>query len=108
MSSATASGLEHLRRDDVGGPPDLDQRSLRRRLIVLVAVVVGVVAIVTLVPGLASLRTRFSHARWGWLVLGGGLKLLSGLAYVAVFRAVFCSRMSWRLSTQIGLSELGA
>jgi uncharacterized protein (TIRG00374 family) len=30
------------------------------------------------------------------------------MSYVAVFRAVFCPRMSWRLSTEIGLSELGA
>ena len=59
-------------------------------------------------PGLASLRSRFARAQWEWLVLGSVFKLLSGLGYVAVFRAVFCSSMSWRLSGEIGMSELGA
>ena len=34
--------------------------------------------------------------------------MLSGLGYVAVFRMVFCRRMTWRVSYQIGMSELGA
>ncbi|HEX3509973.1 MAG TPA: lysylphosphatidylglycerol synthase transmembrane domain-containing protein [Solirubrobacteraceae bacterium] len=108
MSSTTAPELQEVRRDDVGEQPALDERRLRRRVIVLLAVVIGVVAVITLVPGLASLRTRFAHARWEWLVLGGGLKILSGLSYVAVFRAVFCARMRWGLTAKIGLSELGA
>ena len=62
----------------------------------------------TLLPGLGQLRTRLSHAQPGWLVLGAVFKLLSGLGYVAVFRMVFCRRMSWRVSYQIGMSELGA
>ncbi|HEX5225619.1 MAG TPA: lysylphosphatidylglycerol synthase transmembrane domain-containing protein [Solirubrobacteraceae bacterium] len=106
--SSTGATLEEVRRGELGDQPELDQRRLRRRLVILLFAVVVIVAIVTLVPGLASLRTRFSHARWEWLVLGVALKLLSGLSYVAVFRAVFCPRMTWRLSTEIGLSELGA
>src|SRR5262249_18321086 len=35
-------------------------------------------------------------------------KVLSGLGYIAVFRMVFCRRMTWRVSYQIGMSELGA
>jgi len=66
------------------------------------------VALITLVPGLATLRSRFAHGNAGWLTLGAGLKVLSAFSYVAVFRSVFCRRMSWRLSTEIGLSELGA
>ncbi len=88
--------------------PALEGHSLRKRVALLALLVVIVVAVVTLVPGLESLRTRFSHARWQWLALGSLLKLLSGLSYVAVFRSVFCSRMSWRLSSEIGLAELGA
>jgi uncharacterized protein (TIRG00374 family) len=88
--------------------PELDERGLRRRVVVLLAIVLAVVAVIVLVPGLADLRHRFAHASWEWLVVGGVLKLLSGFSYVAAFRAVFCPRMSWRLSTQIGLSELGA
>jgi uncharacterized protein (TIRG00374 family) len=37
-----------------------------------------------------------------------GLKVVSGLGYVAVFRMIFCRRMTWRVSYQIGMSELGA
>jgi uncharacterized protein (TIRG00374 family) len=54
------------------------------------------------------LRTRLSGAKPGWLLLGVGLKVLSGLGYIAVFRMVFCRRMTWRVSYQIGMSELGA
>src|SRR6185312_1129178 len=40
--------------------------------------------------------------------LGAALKVLSGLSFVAVFRSVFCARMPWRTSAQIGFAELGA
>lgn len=66
------------------------------------------VAVIGLVPGLASLRHRFADARGGWLGVGAVLKLLSGACYVLAFREVFCRRMSWRVSAQIGFSELGA
>ena len=36
------------------------------------------------------------------------LQLGSCASYVLVFRGVFCRRMSWRTSTEIGLSELAA
>ena len=35
-------------------------------------------------------------------------ELLSTLSYVVVFRYVFCARMSWRLSYQIGMAEQAA
>lgn len=89
-------------------PSELTEGGLRRRLLALGALIVLVVAVIVLAPGLGSLRSRFSHAAAGWLVLGAGLKLLSGLSFVAVFRSVFCRRMSWRHSAEIGLSELGA
>ncbi len=79
-----------------------------RRVIVLAAVILLVVAVITLVPGLAELRQRFAHGRPGWLALGAVLKVLSGLAFVAVFRSVFCRNMSLGMSSEIGLSELGA
>jgi uncharacterized protein (TIRG00374 family) len=40
--------------------------------------------------------------------VGVALKVLSGLGYVAVFRSTFCRKMSWRVSYQVGFSELGA
>jgi len=61
-----------------------------------------------LLPGLGELRTRLEHASVGWLLVGVGLKVLSGFGYIAVFRMVFCRRMSWRVSYQVGMSELGA
>jgi uncharacterized membrane protein YbhN (UPF0104 family) len=105
MSSEAAP---EIYRGELDAPSPLGGEHLRRRLLVFAGVIVLVAAVVTLAPGLGSLRSQFAHARPGWLVLGGVLKVLSGLAYVAVFREVFCRRMNWRLSTEIGLSELGA
>lgn len=100
--------VPEISRQELPDQPDLDRSHFRRRLLILAAVVVIVVAIITLVPGLAELRSRFANAQPGWLALGCVLKVLSGLGYVAAFRAVFCRRMSWRLSGQIGFAELGA
>ena len=91
--------------DDLEVPEELSRRRLRTRLVLLAGLILAIVAIVTLVPGLEGLRTRLSHAAPGWLALGVGLKVLSGLGYVAVFRMVFCRRMSWRVSYQIGMSK---
>jgi uncharacterized protein (TIRG00374 family) len=94
--------------DELQVPEELSRRKVRKQLLFLTGVVLAVVAVVTLLPGLEGLRTRLSHADPMWLVLGAGLKVLSGLGYVAIFRMVFCRRMSWRVSYQIGMSELGA
>ncbi|MGA2756407.1 MAG: TIGR00374 family protein, partial [Solirubrobacteraceae bacterium] len=100
--------LPQLAASDLAIPPELSRRRLRSRLAIAVGVVVVVVAVVTLLPGLGGLRGRLSHAKLDWLALGVGLKLLSGLGYVAAFRMIFCRRMRWRVSWQIGMSELGA
>jgi uncharacterized protein (TIRG00374 family) len=99
---------QQTRRDDLTPPPELDRRRIGRHLIELAVVVAVAVAVITLLPGLASLRERFARGDPAWLALGVVLKVLSGLCYVAVFRSVFCRQMSWRLSTEIGLAELGA
>ena len=65
-------------------------------------------AAIVLLPGLGSLRDRFNGAQPGWLALAAVLELGSCASYVLVFRGVFCGRMSWRTSTEIGLSELAA
>jgi uncharacterized protein (TIRG00374 family) len=98
----------HVARDDLEGPAQLSAHKVRTRLLFLLALVAAVVAAVTLLPGLGELRSRLAHASLLWLALGVALKLFSGLGYVAVFRMVFCRAMSWRVSFQIGMSELGA
>src|SRR5947209_17314926 len=107
------SGDEHattpaLEPSDLAMPDELSGRHLRRRLLIVAAIILAVVGVITLVPGLASLRSRFAHAEAGWIVVAIALKLLSGFGYVLVFRSVFCERMSRRLTFLIGYSELGA
>jgi uncharacterized protein (TIRG00374 family) len=97
-----------LAPSDLAVPEQLSRRRVRSRLLFALGLVLVVVAVVTLVPGLGTLRSRLSHAKPEWLLLGVGLKLLSGVGYVAVFRMIFCRRMTWRISFQIGMSELGA
>ncbi|HXP99114.1 MAG TPA: lysylphosphatidylglycerol synthase transmembrane domain-containing protein [Solirubrobacteraceae bacterium] len=94
--------------DDLQVPEELSRRKVRKQLLFLTGIVLAVFAVVTLLPGLAGLRAQLSHANPVWLALGAGLKVLSGLGYVAIFRMVFCRRMRWRVSYQIGMSEMGA
>ncbi len=97
-----------VRREDLDVPEELEGHRLRSRLIAVGVLIAIVVAAIVLVPGLASLRTRLASAQPGWIVLGAVLKVLSELSFVAAFRAAFCRRMPWRISAEIGLSELGA
>lgn len=89
-------------------PDELDSRHLFKRLLQLSALIGVVVAFVFLLPGLSSVRSRIAHASPGWLVAAGVLELFSMLSYVVVFRAVFCPRMSWRFSYQVGMAEQAA
>ena len=89
-------------------PQELSPRHLRKRLLQLGLIVVLVGLIVWLTPGLSGLRSRLDHASAGWLVAGVAAELLSTLSYVVIFRAVFCARMSWRISYQIGMAEQAA
>jgi uncharacterized membrane protein YbhN (UPF0104 family) len=86
-------------------PDELSPRHLVRRLVAL-AVLVGLVAVaVGSLPGLGTLRSRFARADVFFLVLIGLLKLASCLANVVAFRDVFCTRLSWRFSYQLGMAE---
>jgi uncharacterized membrane protein YbhN (UPF0104 family) len=86
-------------------PDSLSPRHLRRGLLELAGVVVLVGVAVLTGPGLGDLRSKLAHASLGWLVAAAGLEVLSALCYVVIFRAVFCPRISWRLSYQIGMAE---
>src|SRR6266513_2613106 len=87
--------LEPIELDAEPLPQEFSRSRLRRTLLLLL-------------PGLSSLRNTFEGAKPSWIQLGAFLELLSCASYVLVFRAVFCRRMSWRTSTEIGLSELAA
>jgi uncharacterized membrane protein YbhN (UPF0104 family) len=89
-------------------PEELSPRRLRRRLVQLGAVAAAIASLVLVGPGLGTLRTRLSHASTPWMAAGVALEVLSALSYVVVFRAVFCPRMRWRLSYQIGMAEQAA
>src|SRR5579862_5340998 len=89
-------------------PDELSPRHLRTRLLQLAGLIAVVLAVVLAAPGLGSLRTRLDHADPLWLVLALAFELLSALSYVTVFRAVFCPRMGWRMSYQIGMAEQAA
>jgi uncharacterized membrane protein YbhN (UPF0104 family) len=96
------------RTDVVAGPlpGEIGWPRLGHRLLVLVAAIAAVAVVVALLPGLASVRRAFGGARPEWLLLAAILEVLSCLSYVLVFRGVFCARMSWRTSYQIGAAEL--
>jgi uncharacterized membrane protein YbhN (UPF0104 family) len=111
MSTRPSFTVEYLDPVAIEAEPLPDEFSashLRRSLLILAAIVLVVAAAIALIPGLGSLRDRFNGAQPGWLVLAAVLELGSCASYVLVFRGVFCRRMSWRTSTEIGLSELAA
>lgn len=89
-------------------PDELNPRHLKKRLVQLGLLIVLIGLIVWLTPGLGSLRSRLAKASGGWLAVAAGFELLSALSYIVIFRAVFCARMSWRTSYQIGMSEQAA
>ncbi|HVL31209.1 MAG TPA: lysylphosphatidylglycerol synthase domain-containing protein [Solirubrobacteraceae bacterium] len=92
-------------------PAAVDLLPDRRRLALRLALVAGVLAALTLaitsLPGLADVRERLSGASAGWLLAAGTLQILSCLAFVAAFRGVFCRRLPWRLSYEVGMAVQG-
>src|SRR4051812_3591262 len=103
--------VEYLEPVELAAPPlpeEFSPSRVKRSLLVVAAIVVLVAAALILLPGLRSLRDRFAGADPIWLGLAVVLQVLSCASYVVVFRVVFCRRMRWRTSTEIGLSELAA
>jgi len=89
-------------------PDELAPRRLARRLLWAGALLAIVVLVALLAPGLGEVRDRLADASPGWLALGVAFEALSCLSYVLMFRAVFCRRLSWRTSMEIGWAELAA
>jgi uncharacterized membrane protein YbhN (UPF0104 family) len=87
-------------------PGELEPRRLRRRTLQVVAALAAVALVVLLAPGLGEVRKRLEGASPGWLAVAVALEALSGLSYVVLFKPLFCPRMPWRTSFEIGWSEL--
>jgi uncharacterized membrane protein YbhN (UPF0104 family) len=84
-----------------------DRRRLLLRL-ALVAAVLGALALaVSSLPGLGEVRDRLAGASPVWLAAALALQAASCLAFVAVFRGVFCRRMPWRLSYSVAMAAQG-
>jgi uncharacterized membrane protein YbhN (UPF0104 family) len=95
----------------VAEPATVDLLPSRRRLalrLALVAFVLAALAVaVTSLPGLDEVRARLSGASPAWLAAAALLQVLSCLAFVAAFRGVFCRRLPWRLSYEVGMAAQG-
>jgi uncharacterized membrane protein YbhN (UPF0104 family) len=89
-------------------PDELGERRLRRRVLQVVALLAVVCLVAWLAPGLGVVRDRLAEARPAWLALAVLLELLSCLSYVLMFKPIFCPRMTWRSSYELGMSELAA
>ena len=87
-------------------PGELDTSRLRRRVLTVLALLAVVGLVASLAPGLGEVRERLAGARPGWLALAVVLEVLSCFSYVLMFKPVFCPRMSWRTSYELGMSEL--
>jgi uncharacterized membrane protein YbhN (UPF0104 family) len=84
-----------------------DRRRLALRLALVAAVLAALTVAIASLPGLGEVRARLSDASPGWLVAAGMLQVASCLAFVAAFRGVFCRRLPWRLSYEVGMAAQG-
>ncbi|EHN10478.1 hypothetical protein PAI11_26630 [Patulibacter medicamentivorans] len=87
-------------------PSEFGVRRLVRRGLQAIAIVGLLVLVAALAPGLDEVRDELGGAAVGWLLVAVALEALSCVSYVVMFRPVFCRRMSWRSSWDIGMSEL--
>jgi uncharacterized membrane protein YbhN (UPF0104 family) len=86
-------------------PANLSARHMWRRLAELAVFGAVVAALISGLPGLAGIRDRFSRIDPAFIVLIGVLELASTLSYVVAFRGVFCRKLSWRFSWELGMAE---
>src|SRR4051812_31911165 len=88
-------------------PREFEPRAIRRRALWVIALIGALILIVALAPGLGDVRDKLAGADPAWLAVGIALEAASAASYVLMFRPVFCPRMSWRTSVEIGLAEVG-
>jgi glycosyltransferase 2 family protein len=89
-------------------PEELSPRHLAVRVAEVAAVVAVVVIAIGALPGLDEVRRRLTAADPVWVVAVVIAEIGSCAGYLLVFRATFCSQMSWRLSYDIAMAELAA
>jgi uncharacterized membrane protein YbhN (UPF0104 family) len=88
-------------------PREFDVGNLVRRVAGLALLVAVVALLIGTLPGLGEVREHFADAQPGWLVAMVALEVGSCLSYVVAFRGVFCARLGWRFSYEIGMAEQG-
>jgi uncharacterized membrane protein YbhN (UPF0104 family) len=89
-------------------PQELEPSRLRRRTAQVALLLAVIALVVVLAPGLGDVRDQLAGANGWWLAVAVLLEFLSGVSYVLLFRPIFCRRMSWRSSWELGWSELAA
>src|SRR4051794_13785679 len=93
-------------RTDSAGAGPLSTRRLLGGLGHLVAGACLVAAVVVLAPGFDGVRDRLGGLEGGWLTLAAVVKLLSCVAFVAVFRAVYAPEERVATAVLLGLAVL--
>jgi uncharacterized protein (TIRG00374 family) len=88
-------------------PRELGVGGLTRRAAGLGLVALVVALLIGTLPGLGEVRERFANAEPIWLAALVALELGSCLCFVMAFRGVFCARLGWRFSYEIGMAEQG-
>jgi uncharacterized membrane protein YbhN (UPF0104 family) len=89
-------------------PDELRPRHLIVRVLQIAAVIAVVAIAVSSLPGLDQVRARLEGAQLRWIVALAVAEAGSCAGYLLVFRATFCSQMSWGLSYDIAMAELAA
>ena len=89
-------------------PDEFEPRRLAKRTLQVVAVLAVVGLVLLLAPGLGEIRRLLTQAQPEWVALAVAFEAMSCASYVLMFRPIFCPRMPWRTSWEIGLAELGA
>src|SRR3984885_282856 len=102
-SNPAADGPGKLAMPDL--PDEFSPRHIARRLAEFVVFGAIVVLAISALPGLSTLRHRFANADLVLVALVGVCKLASCLSNILAFREVFCPRLGWRFSYQLGMAE---
>ncbi len=85
---------------------DFEPRVLLRRGLPALVAIVALALIAMLAPGLGEVRRIIGGAQPGWIALAVLLEALSFASYIVMFAPIFCRKLGWRRSWQIGGSEL--